>query len=111
MPTFGIIEGLPVLKASEDIADLGDNEIVPAVAGKRIRVTNALIQNKSSSAVNGKFRSGTTDITAAHPLAIDGGGFSHEGKTFICETAPGEALNFNLDGAIAVAITIEFQTV
>jgi uncharacterized protein YgiB involved in biofilm formation len=78
----------------------GDNAIVAAVTGKRIRVlAYALIAN---AAVNAKWRSASTDVTGLLYLAANGGvaaGFEGMG---CFQTAAGEALNLNLSGAVAV---------
>ena len=87
--------------ASISGASSGDNAIVAAVTGKKIRVLSYAIVG--AGAVSAKFRSGTTDITGAMSFAANGGaavGFSPVGHF---ETAAGSALNVNLSGAVAVA--------
>jgi len=78
----------------------GDNEIVDAVAGKKIRVLRWGFA--AGGDVTAKWRSGSTDLTGPRPLtkyAAAGGAPSPWG---LFETAAGEALNLNLSAAVAV---------
>jgi len=91
LPKFAIIQE----------ASSGDNEVVAAVTGKKIRV---LAYNfMSNGAVNAKWRSGTTDISGLSYMDAAGKGkvapFNPVGWF---ETAAGAALNLNLSGAVAV---------
>lgn len=89
-PTFAVISA----SAS------GDNQIVAAVAGKKIRVLQWSFA--SNGTVSAKWRSGTTDLTGSRPLiqyAMASGSFSPVGRF---ETAVNQALNLNLTGAIGV---------
>ena len=90
-PHFGIIAE----------SSSGDNEVVAAQAGYKIRV---LAYNfTSNGAVNAKWRSATTDISGRSFMDAAGKGkvapFNPVGWV---ETAAGEALNLNLSAAIAV---------
>jgi hypothetical protein len=78
----------------------GDNAIVAAVTGKRIRVLNYMFM--ATTPVNVKWRSATTDLCGALPAGANGGAScSFEGMGCF-QTAAGEALNLNLSGAVAV---------
>ncbi len=80
---------------------LGDNLLVAAVAGKRIRVLKYSVV--TSGAVALKFRSATTDLTGPMSLVANSGvgaAFSPVGQF---ETAIGEALNLNLSSTALVA--------
>lgn len=90
------------------VASSGNNEIVAAVSGRRIRVLGYVIV--SSGAVNAKWRSASTDLSGAMSM-VDGEaiqappvpatiGYIPDGWFM---TAPGEALNLNLDGAVQVS--------
>lgn len=94
----------------------GDNEIVAAVAGKRIRVVGYVLS--FGGTVNAKWRSATTDLSgliygaatvnaqaAPMPKGERGGQAGH------METAPGAALNLNLSGATAVGGHIAYEEV
>lgn len=79
----------------------GDNAVVAAVTGKKIRVLQFLAS--PNAAVNMKWRSATTDIYGPHYAPSQGAGWA--GKfcpVGLFETAASEALNLNLSGAVAV---------
>jgi hypothetical protein len=78
----------------------GDNAIVAAVTGKRIRVLSYLLV--ANAAVNAKWRSATTDVTGLLYLAANGGAACAFEGLGCFQTAVGEALNLNLSGAVAV---------
>ena len=88
----------------------GQNEIVAAVTGKRIRVVG--YNYISSGTVNAAWRSGATTV-------IGGLGYwvANTGKVApFCpvgwfQTASGEALNLNLSGAVAVGGEVTYVEV
>lgn len=88
----------------------GDNAIVAAVTGKKIRVLSYYLS--AAGAVNAKWRSATTDLTGLHYFAAAGGSatapYSPQGWV---ETAVSEALNLNLSGAVAVGGEITYVEV
>lgn len=87
----------------------GDNEVVAAVVGKKIRALSYVLI--SNGTVNAKWRSATTDISGLlYLLAATGAsiGYSPIGHF---ETASGQALNLNLSGAIAVGGHITYVEV
>jgi hypothetical protein len=49
--------------AAISAATLGDNAVVAAVTGKKVRVRGYALYNGVATAQNAKWRSGTTDIT------------------------------------------------
>lgn len=80
----------------------GNNTLVAAVTGKKIRVLAlALIAN---AAVNAKLQSGAggTDITGLFYCAGNGGLVLPYNKVGWCQTAAATLLNLNLSGAVAV---------
>jgi hypothetical protein len=80
----------------------GNNTLVAAVTGKKIRVlAMALVAN---GAVNAKLQSGAggTDITGLFYLAANGGFVLPYNKVGWCETVASVLLNLNLSGAVAV---------
>lgn len=94
----------------------GNNEIVAAVAGKRIRVVGYVLS--FSGSVNAKWRSASTDLSgllygaantvvsaAPMPKGERGGQAGH------METATGEALNLNLSAATAVGGHVAYEEV
>jgi hypothetical protein len=92
-----------VLRAPIIAASAGNNTLVAAVAGKKIRVHNVVLVG--SAAVTAQFQSGAggTNLTGAVALAANTGfapGFDPEGHF---ETAPGALLNLSLGTAVAVA--------
>lgn len=88
----------------------GDNVLVAAVSGAKIRVL--AMEISASGAVNGKLQSNTTDLTGLHYFAAAGdvwllpyipGGW--------CETVAGEKLDLNLSGAVAVGGSLIYAEV
>lgn len=93
-------------------AGSGNNTLVTAVTGRRIRVlAYNLIGN---GAVNAKFQSDAsgTDLTGLKYIAAAGGGicapFNPAGWF---ETAAGKLLNLNLSGAVAVGGELVYVTI
>jgi len=88
--------------AKIDHAVSGDNAIVAAVAGKRIKVYGIVLV--VSAAVDCKWRSGTTDLTGDMNFGGKGEGYAQavQPPAFLFATAIGEALNLNLAAAVAV---------
>ncbi len=89
-------------------AGSGDTVIVAAVTGKRIRVINYVLT--AAGVVSVTFRSGTTALTGAMPLAANGG-ISVAGAQpgFWLQTAAGEALNLSLSAAVQVSGHITYD--
>ena len=83
---------LPVTASSS-----GDNPIVTAVTGKKIRVLSYVLS--SSGSVNAKWRSGTTDISGLIYTAATTNA-SSTAPLGLFETAAGQALNLNLSAAV-----------
>jgi hypothetical protein len=81
-------------------ASANDNEVVAAVALKKIRVLSYVLV--ANAAVNAKWRSATTDKSGLLYLAANGGAASGYSPVGHFETAAGEALNLHLSGAVAV---------
>jgi hypothetical protein len=79
----------------------GDNTLVSAVGGKKLRVLNYVLM--SNGTVNAKFQSSTAgDITGLLYLVANTGASSSFNPVGHFETVSGEALELNLSGAIAV---------
>lgn len=84
-------------------ATSGNNTLVAAVTGKKIRVLAYKLTG--SGAVNAKFQSGAggTDLTGLEYIAAAGGGvFAGFNPVGHFETAAGVLLNINLSGSVAV---------
>jgi hypothetical protein len=94
-------------------ASSGDNTIVAAVTGKKIRVQRYEIS--ASGAVNAKWRSGTTDVTGLLYLAAAGStadadaADAQAGDDFLFETVAGQALVLNLSAAVAVGGFVDYS--
>ena len=89
----------------------GDNSVVALVASKKIKVLSVLLV--SAGAVSVKWRSNTTDLSGAMPLVANSGfslAASSPGQGHYFETAVGEALNINLNSAVAVSGHISYYT-
>ena len=92
----------PIKYAKISAASSGDNTLVAAVTGKKIRVLDVLII--ATDAVTTSFESGAsgTALTGDMSLAANGGyapGFNPHGHF---ETVAGELLNLELGGAVQV---------
>lgn len=94
--------------AAISAASSGDNTIVAAVVGKRIRVLSCFLV--AAAAVTAKFQSGAggTDLTGAASLSANGGYVLpfNEGGWF--QTDPNTLLNLSLGGAQAVAGAVSY---
>jgi len=88
--------------AAIDAATSGDNEIVAAVSGKRIRVISCFMI--AAGAVNVRFESGAggTALTGQMNLTTNSGFTLNENNSGWLETASGAALNLELSGAVSV---------
>lgn len=89
----------------------GDNTLVAAVTGKKIRVH--AYELSASAAVNAKFRSGTTDITGLIYLAAAGAGSDAVERSNdpdgLFETVAGALLALNLSGAVPVGGWVDYS--
>jgi len=80
----------------------GDNTIVAAISGKRIRVVNYFMI--AANAVNATWKSGSSaSLSGALPLVANVGGVCPEAVLGWLITTAGEALVLNLSGAVLVA--------
>jgi hypothetical protein len=88
--------------AAISAAGSGNNTLVAAVTGKKIRVIAMAVI--ATGAVNAKLQSGAggTDITGLFYLAANGGFVLPYNPVGWCETAAAALLNLNLSGAVAV---------
>lgn len=99
------------LTAAIAAAASGDNQIVAAVPGKKIRVKAYAVSNLTAAVQSVKWRSGSTDVTGLYGrdasigiiVARDLGP-----PDFYFETAAGAALNLNLAAAVAVGGSVQF---
>lgn len=92
-----------IKRAAISAASSGNNTVVSAATGKKIRVLNVVLI--AGGSVNVKFQSGAggTDLTGAIPLAANTGfsaGYCEEGHF---ETASATLLNLNLSAAVQVS--------
>jgi len=78
----------------------GDNPIVSAVTGKKIRVLHYVVS--ASGSVNWKWKSGaSTDLTGLS-YGVANTNLSAVSPAGLFETAAGQPLNLNLSAAVAV---------
>lgn len=92
----------------------GDNTVVAAVTGKKIRVL--ALDISAAGAVDAKLRSdvggSAVDMTGLHYFAAAGAGWQMNTLGYgWCETARGKALNLNLSGAVAVGGVLVYAEV
>lgn len=92
-------------------AGAGNNTLIAAVTGKRIRVYQVLLV--AAGTVTLKFQSGAggTDLTGAMALATSVGFSSGWNPVGHFETAAGALLNASLGGAVSVAGWIVYAEV
>jgi hypothetical protein len=96
--------GLTILFAPIDVAGSGDNTLVSAVPGKRIKVLHYTLTTDAAVAL--RFKSGpNSNLSGAASLGLNGSistGIGSPGSAWILETAAGEALVLNLGLAVGV---------
>ncbi len=88
--------------AAISAAASGDNTIVAAVAGKKLRVVKYTIVTSSGVSVTFRTSSGA-DLTGAMALAANSGVGGAYCPVGLLETAAGDGLLLNLSGAVPVA--------
>ena len=82
------------------VSTLGDNSLVAADPSNKIRVLSYVIT--ASGSVNGKWRSGTTDISGLLYMTADTGASVAFSPVGHFETAKNQALQLNLSAGTAV---------
>ncbi|MGE4163874.1 MAG: hypothetical protein AB7G23_19270 [Vicinamibacterales bacterium] len=89
----------------------GNNTLVAAVTGKRIRVLGFVLVG--AGAVTAKFQSGAggTDLTGAMTMAAASVVAVPPNEPGCFETAVGALLNLNLSAAVSVAGLLVYRTV
>lgn len=94
-----------------DAASSGDNTLVAAVAGKKIRVLNYVLV--SAGAVTARFESGAggTALTGQMTLAASTEVEASSQQWGHFETAAGALLNLELSGAVSVDGHLSYQEV
>lgn len=100
-----------VKRAIIDHAGSGDNELVAAVSGKKIRVHDVVLISSGTVTVRFESGAGGTALTGQMQLTAQTGfapGFSPVGHF---ETAAGAALNLELSGAVSVDGWLVYQEV
>lgn len=93
-----------VQRAFANATASGNTQVVAAQAGLRVRVLSYAIV--CLLAVNVKFQSATTDISAALPFAANGGVVVPYNVQGLFQTASDEALNVNLSLATTVGVNV-----
>src|SRR4051794_27176469 len=99
------------LSAAIAAASSGDNTIVAAGTGKKIRVKAWSVSNLTAAAQAIKWRSGTTDLTGlwgvGAVIGLIAGQDIAPGDHYF-ETAVGAALNLNLANAVGVGGVVQY---
>lgn len=93
--------------AAVSCAASGNNELVAAVAGKRLKLISALLVADGTVAV--KFRSASTDLSGAMSLIVNSGFVIPESMVGWIVTSQGEPLNLNLSAAIQVSGMLVYE--
>jgi hypothetical protein len=104
-------DSLNIKRLVVDHAVSGDNTLVAAVTGKRIRVLQCLLV--ASAAVTVRFESGAsgTALTGQMQLAANGGFEADFNPAGHFETAAGALLNLELSGAVSVDGWLNYEEV
>jgi hypothetical protein len=100
------LDNQPVKTAFVNASSLGSNEIVAAVSGKVIRVLAASAVTTLANSVS--FLTAAVAISAASPLAANGGFVLPHNPYGWFNTVAGEALNVNLSVATSTAVNITY---
>lgn len=99
-----------VLRAGATTTAAGDNTVITAVAGFKIRVLGALAVAKVATDI--KFKSGAgTDISGTFGLAAGGGMTLPVAADGWCETAAGQPLVLNSSAAAQVGLQLIYALV
>lgn len=101
----------PIKYAKISASSSGNNTLVAAVTGKKIRLVAVAMM--AAAAVNAKFQTaaGGTDLTGLFYPAANGGFVLPYNEEGWFETVVGELLNLNLSGAVAVGGCLTYQEV
>ena len=107
----GAESNAPLKFATIAASSSGNNTVVSAVTGKKIRVVSG--QLMSNGTVNAKWQSGAggTDITGLAYLVANVGYIIPTNAEGNFETAAGALLNLNLSGAVAVGGWITYKEI
>lgn len=98
------VELLIVKAAKIDAASAGDNTVVAAVAGKKIRVVGIKFSVASDVTVTWKSGTGGTALSGAETFKAGGGMSDYWGPHgYFFETSAGALLNCSLGGAVQVS--------
>ncbi len=95
--------------AFSGVTVVASGQVIPAFAGKRIRVTGLVLV--ANSPISAKFQSATTDITGNFPLAANSGFVMPYNPEGWFDTAASEALNIVLSAGTTVAMQFTYITV
>lgn len=96
----------PIKFAAVDVATAGDNTIVAAVSGMRIRVLSLSVV--AAASVTAAFKSGSTFITG--PLSLEPGVAIEASSPWGCfQTSPGEVLALDLGSSVQVSGWCTYQ--
>lgn len=103
-----------IKRAAIAAASNGDNELVAAVTGKKLRLL--ALELTAAEAVNGKLQSdagaGAVDLTGLHYFGATGPAWSLPyNAAGWCETASGKKLNLSLSAAKAVGGALVYAEV
>lgn len=111
--TTNVIRTVPLVSPHRNLganpSSLGDNSLVAAISNAKIRVLGFAVVTTASNTV--KFRSNTTDISAAFPLAANGGVVLPFNEHGWFETSVGQALQINLSAATSTAVQLQYTII
>ena len=99
------------LSAVIDHATSGNNEIVAAVAGKKIRVLSGLLIAGGTVTVRFESGPGGAALTGQMPLVANSGFSLTYNSEGWWQTAAGESLNLELSGAISVDGVLNYDLI
>lgn len=107
MSTIATGQGKELKFAAISATASGDTVVVAADTNRKIKVVSYVLV--AAAAVSVKFKNGSTDVTGAMPLGVNGGvAATGQPSSHLLETAANTALNINLSGATTVAGHISY---
>lgn len=98
-------------RAAIDVASSGDNTIVAAVTGKRIRVHSMFVVAAGTVTVRMESAAGGTALTGQMTMAVNTGFVLPHNPAGWFETVAGELLNMELSGAVSVDGSLTYSLV
>lgn len=102
---------VPPKYAAISASSSGDNTLVAAVSGKKIRVLACVLMSAGTVTATFKSANGGTSISGAYPFIAQAGLVMPFSEGGWMETVAGQLLNLSLNGAVAVTGNLVYQEI